>query len=200
MTAHRDAEQRAAVHQAGAVLRELGHDVVVRDFDYPMAAMYGQVLPRYFRGIYDDVRVLPHQERLDSRTRGMARIGRLFSDARIAKIRAAEADIAARVQSIFDDVDVVITPGTATGPSRVGAYRRLGAVSTLALVPHACRSRRCSMRRVSPPRWCRGVWIGTGMPLSIQLVGRPFDEATLLSLAAEIEADRPWAHRRPSVS
>ena len=39
-----------------------------------------------------------------------------------------------------------------------------------------------------------------GLPLSIQLVGRPFDEATLLSLAAEIEADRPWAQRRPSVS
>jgi amidase len=41
---------------------------------------------------------------------------------------------------------------------------------------------------------------GSGLPLSIQLVGRPFDEATLLSLAAEIEADRPWAQRRPSVS
>ena len=27
-----------------------------------------------------------------------------------------------------------------------------------------------------------------------------FDEATLLSLAAEIEADRPWVQRRPSVS
>ena len=47
LTAHRDAEQRAAVHQAGAVLRELGHDVVVRDIDYGPTAVYGQVLPRY---------------------------------------------------------------------------------------------------------------------------------------------------------
>ena len=200
LTAHRDAEQRAAVHQAGAVLRELGHDVVVRDFDYPMAAMYGQVLPRYFRGIYDDVRVLPHQERLDSRTRGMARIGRLFSDARIAKIRAAEADIAARVQAIFDDVDVVITPGTATGPSRVGAYRRLGAVSTLALVAARVPFQAVFNATGQPAAVVPWGLDRTGMPLSIQLVGRPFDEATLLSLAAEIEADRPWAHRRPSVS
>jgi amidase len=36
--------------------------------------------------------------------------------------------------------------------------------------------------------------------VSIQLVGRPCDEATLVSLGAQIEAARPWAHRRPPVS
>ena len=165
------------------MLRELGHDVVVRDTDYRPTAMYGQVLPRYFRGVYDDVRTLPHQERLDSRTRGFARIGGLFSDARIAEIRAAEEKLSARVLSIFDDVDVVITPGAATGPSRIGAYRKRGAVSTLALVAAGRRSRRCSTRRGSRRRSCRGDWTATGLPMSIQLVGRPFDEATLLSLA-----------------
>jgi amidase len=39
-----------------------------------------------------------------------------------------------------------------------------------------------------------------GVPLSVQLVGRPSDEATLLSLATQIEAARPWAQRRPPVS
>jgi amidase len=39
-----------------------------------------------------------------------------------------------------------------------------------------------------------------GLPLSVQLVGRPYDEATLFSLSAQIEAARPWAHRRPPVS
>jgi amidase len=38
------------------------------------------------------------------------------------------------------------------------------------------------------------------VPTSIQLVGRPFDEATLLSLSAQIEKVRPWANRRPPVS
>jgi amidase len=32
------------------------------------------------------------------------------------------------------------------------------------------------------------------------LVGRPFDEATLLSLGAQIEKGRPWAQRRPPLS
>jgi amidase len=36
-----------------------------------------------------------------------------------------------------------------------------------------------------------------GLPLAVQIVGRPGDEATLLSLAAQIEAERPWADRRP---
>ena len=200
MTAHRDAEQRAAVHQAGQVLRELGHDVVARDIDYPPTAVYGQVLPRMFRGVYDSVRVLPHQERLDSRTRGMANIGRMISDSRIAKIRAAEANMAARVLQIFDDCDVVITPGAATGPSRIGAYRKRGGVSTLALVSARVPYQAVFNATGQPAAVVPWGLDRHGLPLSIQLVGRPFDEATLLSLAAEIEADRPWAHRRPPVS
>jgi amidase len=38
------------------------------------------------------------------------------------------------------------------------------------------------------------------LPLSVQLVGRPSEEATLLSLSTQIEAARPWADRRPPVS
>ena len=42
-----------------------------------------------------------------------------------------------------------------------------------------------------PP--CPAGFTADGLPLSVQLVGRPEDEATLLSLAAQIEAERPWA-------
>ena len=38
-----------------------------------------------------------------------------------------------------------------------------------------------------------------GLPLAVQIVGRPNDEATLLSLAAQLERERPWAQRRPSL-
>ncbi len=38
---------------------------------------------------------------------------------------------------------------------------------------------------------------GDGLPLSVQLVGRPGEEATLYSLAGQIEAAAPWSHRRP---
>jgi amidase len=39
-----------------------------------------------------------------------------------------------------------------------------------------------------------------GRPLAVQLVGRPNDEPTLISLAAQLEAERRWADERPPVS
>ena len=39
-----------------------------------------------------------------------------------------------------------------------------------------------------------------GLPRAVQLVGRPHDEATLLPLSAQIEAERPWADRRPDIA
>jgi amidase len=199
LTARVGRAQRAAVDEAGALLRELGHDVVTRDPDYPASGVYGQALPRCFRGVYDDVKSLPHPERLEARTRAFARIGSLFSDRRMNAIRGTESEVAERVQSIFDDFDVVITPGTATGPSRIGAYQRRGAITTLTLV--AQRVPFQAMFNVTGQPAAVVPWDldGNGVPTSIQLVGRPFDEATLLSLAAQIEQARPWAQRRPPV-
>lgn len=43
-------------------------------------------------------------------------------------------------------------------------------------------------------------WNDDGLPIGIQLMGRFGDEATLLRLAAQLEAARPWAHRWPDVA
>jgi amidase len=40
-------------------------------------------------------------------------------------------------------------------------------------------------------------WTADGLPVGTMLVGRPADEATLLALAAQLEAARPWADRHP---
>ncbi|MCB0949843.1 MAG: amidase [Mycobacterium sp.] len=193
--------QRCAVTEAGALLRELGHQVVERDPDYPPAAVYAQALPRYFRGVRDDVATLPRPERLDRRTRSFARMGAaLVSERRMRTIRAAEAQISARILSIFDDVDVVITPGTATGPSRIGAYQRRGAIATLALVSARVPFQAVFNLTGQPAAvvpWGEDV---NGIPTSIQVVSRPCDEETLVSLSAQLEQARPWAQRRPAVS
>jgi len=39
-----------------------------------------------------------------------------------------------------------------------------------------------------------------GLPLGVQLVGRPAGEAALLALASQVEAAAPWTDRRPPVS
>jgi amidase len=39
-----------------------------------------------------------------------------------------------------------------------------------------------------------------GLPTAVQLVGHPLGEETLLQVAAQVEAARPWADRRPFIS
>jgi amidase len=39
-----------------------------------------------------------------------------------------------------------------------------------------------------------------GIPLSIQLVVRLYDDATLLALSRQLELARPWAGHRPPIS
>jgi Asp-tRNA(Asn)/Glu-tRNA(Gln) amidotransferase A subunit family amidase len=38
-----------------------------------------------------------------------------------------------------------------------------------------------------------------GLPIGLQIVGRRFDEATVLRASAAVEAVRPWAQKRPPV-
>jgi amidase len=43
-------------------------------------------------------------------------------------------------------------------------------------------------------------WTDAGLPIGAQLVGRREDEATLLALAAQLEAQRGWTGHRPPIS
>ena len=48
---------------------------------------------------------------------------------------------------------------------------------------------------MSVPLW----WNDDGLPIGVHFLGRFGDEATLIRLAAQLEAAWPWAGRRPAV-
>jgi amidase len=189
---------KRAVADTGELLRSLRHEVRERDPRY--GAIGSHVTTLYFRGIRDEGVSLPHPERLERRTRGLLRIGALYPPPVVRRAKRLQRTYAERLNRLFDDHDVLITPTIGTAPVEVGKWAGQGALRTVT-----------SMARYFPftAQWnftgnpAAAVPAGfddDGLPLSVQLVGRPNDEATLLSLAAQIEAERPWAEGRPPVS
>ena len=143
---------------------------------------------------------MPHPERLERRTRGFGRLGRRLPDSLFERaLQGREAD-AARVNAIFDSYDVLMTPvmgGTAIPVRRwegKGALRTVLGMSRF--YPYCVPWNHLGNPAMAVPMG----FAADGMPLAVQIIGRPGDEATLLSLAAQIEAERPWAAERPPVS
>jgi amidase len=198
LSARVSAESRTAVEATAELLRSLGHQVRERDPDYGLA--FNHVLRRYLRGIHDDADAMPNQERLERRTRGMARLGALVPARSVARSRAAEPKVAARVNSLFQEFDVLMTPVTARRAPAVGKWEGRGAIRTLNGAAWYCPFTAMWNLTGQPAAAVPAGVDDAGMPLSVQLIGQPNDEATLLSLAAQMEAERPWADLRPAIT
>jgi amidase len=193
-----DEVAKGAVADTAELLGSLGHEVAQRDPDWGMIG--NNITPRYLRGIADDFARVPHPERLERRTRGFARLGHLIPDALFERARRAEATDAARVNAIFDSHDVLMTPvmgGTALPVRRWEGHGALWTVLGMSrFYPYCVPWNHLGNPAMSVPAGSAA----DGMPLSVQIIGRPNDEATLLSLAAQLEAERPWADKRPPIS
>jgi amidase len=192
-------QQRDALLRTADVLRSLGHDVEEREIDYGLRA-WPNVVARYLRGIHDDVERVPHPERLERRSRSMARLGGAIAPSVIARVRAGERALRDRIGAIFEHADVVLLPGPTGPPFTVGELHARGALWTLnrvvARVPYYGVFNATGQPAASVP----AGFDAKGLPLSVQVVGRPHDEATLLSLAAQIEEVAPWGQLRPPLA
>ena len=104
---HPDAEQRGAVEDTAARLRELGHEVFDRELDYGLT-MGNRVLARFVKGVGDKAVQIGHRERLSRRAKGLARIGTSIPDRVVAGAAARAAADAERINAIFAHADVVL--------------------------------------------------------------------------------------------
>jgi len=178
------------------LLRSLGHELVERDPEYGADAIPA-VIVRYMRGIHDDAASLEHPERLERRTRAIARLGGLIPAATLAKSLAKEGVVAERLNRVFAEHDVLITPTTAAPPPRIGQLEGRGAIWTLNAVAGWVPFNGVWNLTGQPAASVPAGFGSDGLPRSVQLVGREGDELTLLSLAAQLQAERGWEQERP---
>jgi amidase len=158
------------------------------------------ILGLMFRAIRDFVDEVERPQRLERRTRALARPGALVPDTLVEPLLTAERRMRERVGRLFDDHDVLLTPVMSQPAVPAGIMEGRGATATYlwetGWVPFNVLWNSTGQPAVSIPA---GV-SADGLPLAVQLIARPSEEATLLSLAAQLEHERPWADRRPPLS
>jgi amidase len=142
---------------------------------------------------------MAYPERLERRTRQMARVGAGARRVLRRVVAAQEAD-ARRINRIFDDVDVVLSPTLTRAPLPVGKYEGRGAMRTFNGAAGFVAFNPVWNHIGNPAAALPAGFDDRGLPLSVQLGGPPDSETTLLSLARQLEEARPWAGARPPVS
>ena len=190
-------DQRSALESMADELIALGHEVGEADPDYPDPT--AAFVPQYLHGVREEAEFVEHPERLERRTKQASALGRLVSDSAAEwAIRRGEA-IAERVNRIFETWDLVLTPTICDPPRPVGALDGIGftaaAIRAQPMIAYAAIWNLTGNPAASIPAGTNA----DGLPLAVQLVGRPHDEPTILQLAAQLERELGWPDRRPPV-
>jgi amidase len=135
-------------------------------------------------------------------TWGLAESGRARSAANYLLAVQDLQGIARQVARFFVDHDVWLTPTVAEPPPPLGSFDPtpdnplFGMFRAASFVPFTPLCNVTGQPAMSVPLW----WNAASLPIGVHFVGRFGDEATLFRLAAQLEAARPWGHRRPPVS
>jgi amidase len=198
-----------AVHDAAQLLTELGHQVEEvaapwgdQDLLQVFTAVFGTpiVMGIYFGGLVTGREPSPDLVEPLSWVFWEGVRERSALDYLLARTQLTA--ISRGIIALWESYDVVLTPGLAERPVPIGEidacsdhpwedFGRSGRFT-----PYTAIFNVTGQPAISVP-----LFHGDdGLPTSVQLAGRPADEATLLSLAAQLEATRPWADRRPELA
>jgi amidase len=185
---------RAAVEATARQLEALGHDVEEADppdFDVASTALIAAAA----RAADPD---LPPVETLDFPNRTIVEMGNLATAAQLAGAQHDMHNATRRYVAFFDDYDVLVTPTLAKGPPRIGE-RIMGSddwdglLDLLRIVAFTPTANMTGQPAFAVPT---GV-DPAGLPVSVHLVGRPADEATLVRVASQLEQELPRLPRPP---
>jgi amidase len=179
-----------AVRDTVALLTDLGHQVTEVDPHYPDPT--AAFVPQFFAGIRTEADAMEHDDRLDRRTRETYRLGSWVTPKVVDRALRMTEKVSTKANRVFDGIDVLLTPSIAHRPPRTGILEGKGTVrSALAAMPAIAYAALWNVAGNPAASVPCGI-AADGLPTAVQLVGHTDDEATLLSLSAQIEAARPW--------
>ena len=92
---------------------------------------------------------------------------------------------------------MLVTPSIGETAIEIGRWEGHGALRTLLALSRVFAFTPSWNHTGQPAMAIPAGFTAAGMPRSVTLVGRPADEATLLSLGAQVEAERGWPAERP---
>jgi aspartyl-tRNA(Asn)/glutamyl-tRNA(Gln) amidotransferase subunit A len=186
-------EVRAALEEAYAVFRSLGatlEDVRIR----PAADYYAVKIT-----IAESEQYAIHEEELRTRPGdfGADFLGRalpavLYSGTDYVQAQRERRLMVAQMTPIYEKFDVLVTPTAPAPAPRLGTWR------TISFWQNSSLTTPFNVTAGPALAQCMG-FTPIGLPLSLQLAGRPFDEATVLRAAHAYETATNWRSRRPSV-
>lgn len=219
-------EARAAVEDAARLLAALGHEVEEARPPFDRERMVLAYLHVVAASVASEVDELarrtgrrPSWRTLEPETMGLAAAGRTLSASELIDDLEAMRVMARGVAAFMGRHDLLLTPTVAQPPVEVGSLRPRPAERAALRVACATGLRavldqlfkqvgdrsfdatgftmpfnQTGQPAVSVPLH----WTAEGLPLGVQLVARFGEEATLLRVASQLEAARPWAARAPA--
>ena len=190
-----------AASAAARMLEDLGHSVEPVIFDPLPQELITMFLPVIWAGYadYPDVdfeNVEPHNKSAFAQASGagLMDLARAIQDG-----QTASREI---VHHWGTDFDLLLTPTMSIEPPEVGtvleavhANPDAPAVPVLQMVAYTILANVTGLPAISLPLHRNA----DGLPIGVQLTGGPWDEATLIRVASQLEAAHPWAQERPDI-
>ena len=194
-----------AARDAAGLLRELGHEVVEVDPPWRRPALFERFTAIFGPAVCSQIAVTariagrePREADMEPLSWALWELSRRI-DAVDAAVVALEMQAFARAITVWaEPYDAILTPALARpplatgeldpcGPDPLGTFRRSGHFT-----PYTAIANVTGAPAISLPLYARD----DGLPLAVQLIGRPAQEGALLALAAQLERARPWHARR----
>ena len=200
VTVHADCLQ--ALEDTAKLCTELGHEVEEKNLPLDAEMLFNAFSVLWSAGTASTLKILgAAREQVEPLTWALREMSEKYSAADYILALQTLQSVSRQVARFFENYDVLLTPTLAEPPLPLGSFdsppnNPLHGFYRSAMF--ACFTPVCNMTG-QPGMSVPLFWNAANLPVGSHFIGRFGDEATLFRLAAQLEAARPWAGRRPAV-